>query len=294
MDETVGRMVTEILVELVDRAAVSTKEKDSSLLEEDSISSGVLDSSTSPSRRSGRRKKMNYLSSQHQELRKLVRQGDPELLEEFIKKVEDLDMLNIRDEEGNSVLNEISSKTAQFVRIAEILIQYNADVNSYDGLGNSPLHNALLYYPATDGMVQLLLDNGASMQSKNLSGWTPIQMSDDTGLKTYFNKNNNLGPMSTLQKWLSQTNNTPLKGSASKTYKPLPDSPYKSILKGKRRNLPKTEESGPEAEPVVNRKRKRSSSGSDEEGATSKRIRFAAEDSLGAAIDPQFSEEEDD
>ena len=30
---------------------------------------------------------------------------------------------------GNSVLNEISSKTAQFVKIAETLIQYKADVN---------------------------------------------------------------------------------------------------------------------------------------------------------------------
>lgn len=300
------KMVTEILSDLLGIAVsaqntsistVAAKEPAPPDMETAVITAAMEDdvkpAAAGQNRRSVRRpRKLSYLSSEHQELRRLVRLGDPALLHDFVQKVDGPEILNIKDEEGNSVLNEISSKTAQFVKIAETLIQCKADVNSVDSLGNSPLHNALLYYPATHGMVQLLLDNGASMQSKNLSGSTPIQMPGDAGLESYL-KNNNLEPTSpALEKWLAQTNNIPSKG-ASKKYKPLPESPYRSILKRKLKHLQKSE-SKPEVVDL-NRKRKRGNSSGDEEDEVSckrMRIRFAANDSLGSAIDPQFSDNE--
>jgi hypothetical protein len=35
-----------------------------------------------------------------------------------------------------------------------------------DNLGNTPLHNSVLYYPSTEETIQLLLDSGASPSVK--------------------------------------------------------------------------------------------------------------------------------
>ena len=44
-------------------------------------------------------------------------------------------MINLRDSEGGTALNEIATKTAQFVDIAKLLIDNGVDVNGSDELG---------------------------------------------------------------------------------------------------------------------------------------------------------------
>ena len=50
--------------------------------------------------------------------------------------------------------------------LLNLVLQHDADVNLADGMGNTPLHNSLLYYPATADMVRLLMESGASMDTK--------------------------------------------------------------------------------------------------------------------------------
>ncbi len=44
-------------------------------------------------------------------------------------------MINLRDSEAGTALNEIATKTAQFVDIAKLLIDNDVDVNGSDELG---------------------------------------------------------------------------------------------------------------------------------------------------------------
>jgi len=153
-------------------------------------------------RRTGRKRKPSYLSGEYQELRRLVRKGEPVPLEAFLGSL-DQDFVNVRDDDGCSLLNEIATKTAQFVRIAEILITHKADVNLVDRMGNAPLHNSLMYYPATHDMVQLLIQHGASIHTRNLSQLTPIQMSDDADLNKYMKSlRKGVDPLTALNTWL--------------------------------------------------------------------------------------------
>merc|ERR1719318_1493985 len=86
-------------------------------------------------------------------------------------------------EAGTTVLNEAATKTAQFAEIVEILLEAGAGLWVVDSLGNTPLHNAVLYYPSTMQTVDLLLEKGADATAINWDGATPVNMADDKDLK---------------------------------------------------------------------------------------------------------------
>jgi len=229
-------------------------------------------------RRTGRKRKLNCLSVEYLALRRLVRSGDYYALEQFLgNQSNSKELVNIRDSEGSTAINEIAGKTANFVHIAELLIKHNVDVNVGDELGHTPLHNAIIYYPATHGMVELLLNNGADVSKKNISGLTPFEMSDDTSLTAFMseNSNANTSPLNVLSNWLST-----VKTKVAKICKPnhmypkLPESPG-GILKRKVKQATVGESSADRGT-----KRRRSSvEEQDVKSPSRKKIRFVAMES---------------
>ena len=84
---------------------------------------------------------------------------------------------------GSTLLTEVSIKTAQFTDIVSLLLDAGADLDIVDSLGNTPLHNAVLYWPSTQQTVDLLLARGADVTLKNNEGSTPFHMAEDKELK---------------------------------------------------------------------------------------------------------------
>ena len=80
-------------------------------------------------------------------------------------------------------MTEVSIKTAQFTDIVSLLLDAGADMDIMDSLGNTPLHNAVLYWPSTQQTVDLLLARGADVTLKNHEGSTPFNMAEDKELK---------------------------------------------------------------------------------------------------------------
>ena len=64
-----------------------------------------------------------------------------------------------------------------------LLLDAGADLDIVDSLGNTPLHNAVLYWPSTQQTVDLLLARGADVTLKNNEGDTPFNLAKDKGLK---------------------------------------------------------------------------------------------------------------
>ena len=64
-----------------------------------------------------------------------------------------------------------------------LLLDAGADLDIVDSLGNTPLHNAVLYWPSTQQTVDLLLARGADVTLKNNEGSTPFNMAEDKELK---------------------------------------------------------------------------------------------------------------
>ena len=75
------------------------------------------------------------------------------------------------------------TKTAQFTDIVALLLEAGADTETRDNMGNTPLHNSVMYFPSTASTVDLLLARGADVAIKNNLGNTPFHMSDDRDLK---------------------------------------------------------------------------------------------------------------
>ena len=122
------------------------------------------------------------LSPLQLQLRKVCRLGDKELLQTFLSDNPGVE-LDVKDPDGGTILTETVTKTAQFCDIANILIDAGAGLEVTDSVGNTPLHNAVLYYPSTQKTVDLLLKHGADMTAKNNAGDMPEKLSDDKDLK---------------------------------------------------------------------------------------------------------------
>ena len=192
---------------------------------------------------------------------------------------------------GSTLLTEVVTKTAQFTDIVTLLLDAGADIDNKDTLGNTPLHNAVIYYPSTQITVDLLLSRGADVTVKNNEGSTPFHMSDDKDLKHVLMQ---LKKKKT-QKMLSKRTRSKQKGygdspdlrrlvcdtGGEKNLKVVVkyNSPVKigspGLLKRKRKA-----ETDQIKSPSCKRKRKR--------------IRFSNLDSSGAAIDPKFSDDDED
>ena len=84
---------------------------------------------------------------------------------------------------GSTLLTEAATKTAQFTDIVALLLEAGADTETRDNMGNTPLHNTILYYPSTMRTLDLLLARGANVSVKNNEGSMPFHLSDDKDLK---------------------------------------------------------------------------------------------------------------
>ena len=115
-------------------------------------------------------------------LRKVCRLGDKNLLRAFLADNPGVE-LDVKDPDGGTILTETATKTAQFCDIADVLMEAGAGLEVSDSLGNTPLHNAVLYFPSTQRTVDLLLQNGASVTSKNHEGVMPEGLAEDKDLK---------------------------------------------------------------------------------------------------------------
>ena len=191
---------------------------------------------------------------------------------------------------GQTLLTEVAIKTAQFTDIVSLLLEAGADLGVRDNLGNTPLHNAVLYYPSTQPTVDLLLARGADVTVKNNNGDTPFHISDDKDLKHVLKE---LKKKKT-QRLLSKRTRSKSKGySDSPELRKLVCDPVLKIkdkkVKVTYNNPVKTTSPG-----LLKRKRKEESEESPSSKRKAKRIRFNETDSCGAHIDPEFSEDEDD
>ena len=80
-------------------------------------------------------------------------------------------------------MTEAATKTAQFTDIVALLLEAGADTETTDHMGNTPLHNTVLYFPSTMRTLDLLLAKGADVSVKNNEGSMPFHLSDDKDLK---------------------------------------------------------------------------------------------------------------
>ena len=115
-------------------------------------------------------------------LRKVCRLGDKILLQTFLADNPGVE-LDVKDPDGGTILTETATKTAQFCDIADVLMKAGAGLEVSDSLGNTPLHNAVLYFPSTQRTVDLLLQHGASVTAKNHVGKMPEGLAEDKDLK---------------------------------------------------------------------------------------------------------------
>ena len=160
-----------------------------------------------------------------------------------------------------------------------------AGLDVTDSLGNTPLHNAVLYYPSTQRTVDLLLEKGSDVKAMNYEGSTPLTLADDKDLKAVLKQlkkvaeKKNPGPKDVgytgspdMRKKVLNKNLEEFESKSITVRFNSPRSESKGLLKRKRDD-PDDENIGP----VVKKKR----------------IRFCEQDSTGANIDPQFSDGED-
>jgi len=122
------------------------------------------------------------LSPVQKELKKVCRLGDKALLKSFLSDHPNIE-LDVKDVDGGTLLTEAATKTAQFSDIVEVLVEAGAGLSVCDSLGNTPLHNAVLYFPSTQKSVDLLLNSGANVTIKNNEGVLAEGLAEDKDLK---------------------------------------------------------------------------------------------------------------
>ena len=186
-------------------------------------------------------------------------------------------------------MSDVSIKTAQFTEIVSMLISAGADIDNQDSLGNTALHNSVLYYPSTQATVDLLLSRGDDVTVKNEGEKTAGDICEDKDLKQV---------LKNLQRRKTQKSLSKRTRSKQKGYKDSPDlrklvcdpvfDPSAGVKYDVKFNGPVVNDSPS----LLKRKRKAEDSPCEENQR--KRIRFCDLDSTGASIDPQFSDEEED
>jgi len=169
----------------------------------------------------------------------------------------------------------------------ELLLQAGASLEVTDGLGNTPLHNAVLYYPSTQHTVDMLLEKGANVSAMNYEGSTPLFMADDKDLKIVLRQ-----LKKAAEKKSTEGNGAGYTGSPD-LRKMVFD---KKLLEERNSQNIIVKYNSPVAVKspgLLKRKRARETEDLDE-SVGRKRIRFCEQDSTGADIDPQFSDEEEE
>jgi len=227
------------------------------------------------------------LSELQLRLRKVCRLGDENLLRTFLADNPGVD-LDVKDPDGGTILTETATKTAQFCDIAYVLIEAGAGLEVSDSLGNTPLHNAVLYFPSTQRTVDLLLQHGANVTSKNHEGYMPEGLAEDKDLKLVLKElRKAAGRKKCASTSVSLYLNSP--ELRKKIYdKVLVEERFKQEIKIKYNAPPTVNSPG-----LLKRKRKIECLDTSLNERQSKRIRWNEVDSAGREIDPQFSSEED-
>jgi len=212
------------------------------------------------------------LSALQMELKQICRQGDKEGLKTFLANNPEIN-LDFKDPDGGStLLTDAVIKTAQFTDIVSLLLDAGADLEITDALGNTPLHNAVLYYPSTHLTVDLLLSRGADVTVKNHEGSTAFHMSDDKDLKNVLKE---LKKKQT-QKVLSKRTRSKSKGySDSPELRKLVNDPIINITKDSKISVKFNNPVKLKSPGLLKRKRKAETSESPSMGKSRKRIRFS-------------------
>jgi len=220
-------------------------------------------------------------------LRKVCRLGDKHLLQTFLAETPGVE-LDVKDPDGGTILTETATKTAQFCDIADALMKAGAGLEVSDSLGNTPLHNAVLYFPSTQRTVDLLLQHGASVTSKNHEGIMPEGLAEDKDLKLVLKElRKAAGRKKCTSTSVSLYLNSP--DLRRKVYdKVLVEERFKQEITVKYNTPPVVNSPG-----LLKRKRKIECLDDSVNERRSKRIRWNEVDSAGRDIDPQFSSEED-
>ncbi len=75
------------------------------------------------------------------------------------------------------------ARAALFVRmeIAELLLENGADVNARNVTGMTPLHWAVYLGFQDDDVIELLLEAGADVNAKTKEGQTPVDLAGELG-----------------------------------------------------------------------------------------------------------------
>lgn len=165
-----------------------------------------------------------------------------------------------------------------------MLLQAGAGLEVTDSLGNTPLHNAVLYYPSNQQTVDMLLEKGADVSAKNYEGSTPVILADDKDLKQVLKE---LKKAVGRKKFLAATGYTNSPEMRRKVFD-------RRLVEERNKQRIIVRYNSPV---VVNSpgllKRKRETEEMDESFCgRRKRIRWCEQDSTGADIDHQFSEDE--
>lgn len=238
--------------------------------------------------------KLPALNPLQLELRQICRQGDRDALKTFLANNPEIN-LDFKDPEGGStLLTEAATKTAQFTDIVALLLEAGADTETTDHMGNTPLHNTVLYFPSTMRTLDLLLAKGADVSVKNNEGSMPFHLSDDKDLKFV------LKELKKSQKLAAKGDNEKTK---VKSYSERPD--LRKLVcdlstgKSKERKIKVCFDRPvhPASPGLLKRKRKKEEEEEEVEEESlvrTKRIRFSNLDSSGCPIDPQFSDDDGD
>jgi len=219
-------------------------------------------------------------SAVQKEFRQLCRLGDLDKLNHLLRSHPEVRVDGVCPSEGGTALHEAVTKNAQFTGIVAKLLDFGAQLQVTDSLGNSPLHNAVLYHPSTQDTVDLLLARGADTAAKNLANQTPVTLADDRDLKEVLKKLKRVGkrPSATYSPDLRRKVITPVKNHFKVIFNNKSEPASPGLLK-KRFDIEGCPQGG----------RKRRSEDEEEEGGggrriKSRRIRWCQEENSGVEL----------
>ena len=93
-------------------------------------------------------------------------------MQEVIRLLQSGMEVNKKDDNGWTALHFAAQNNCY--EQAKVLIEYGAEIDSQDSIGNAPLFKALFSYAGNDtGLIKLLLEKGANPDLKNYYGNSP-------------------------------------------------------------------------------------------------------------------------
>ncbi len=100
--------------------------------------------------------------------------------DEALNILSEMDTVNFKDANSYSYLH--IAVQSESVRIVQFLLEKGAEINAADKFGRTPLMIAISGYNGDRTIIDLLLKNGASLDSKANSGVPCMQLAKIKGL----------------------------------------------------------------------------------------------------------------